>query len=158
MKIACEWERKIKDLVMKDSIQFLNRKGKNFDWDNDELSDLEVKKDTLKTIHPDIPEELPGIELEHDHNNPSQVTVRSIPSVTKKVGAARISAGLYAPPEDSAVARGVDDAPATDGGINADQGVELDKYGYDDLPRLTTEDDDSDSDGNDKKRGRRYPR
>ena len=41
---------------MKYSIQFFNRKGKKFDWDNDELSNLEVKKDPIKTIHPDIPE------------------------------------------------------------------------------------------------------
>ena len=62
-KIACEWGRKSKKLVMKDSIQFLNRKGKRFNWDNDELSDLEVIKDPLKTIHPDITEELPGIKV-----------------------------------------------------------------------------------------------
>ena len=44
--------------------------------------------------------------------------------------------------------RGVDDAPATDGSDDADQRVESDEDedGYDDLPRLTTEDDDSDSD------------
>ena len=77
LKIACEWGRKIKKLVMKDSIQFLNRKGKKFDWDNDELSDLEVKKDPSKMIHPDIPEYLPGIELERERNTPSRVTVRS---------------------------------------------------------------------------------
>ena len=44
LKIACKWGRKRKKLVMKDSIQFLNRKRKKFDWDNDKLSDLEVKK------------------------------------------------------------------------------------------------------------------
>ena len=82
LKIACEWGRTSKKLVMKDSIQFLNRKGKKFDWDNDELSELEAKKDPLKIIHPDIPAELPGIELEHDHNTPSRVTVSSKTSVT----------------------------------------------------------------------------
>ena len=45
LKIACEWGRNSKNLVMKDSIQFLNKKGKKFDWDNNELSNLEIKKD-----------------------------------------------------------------------------------------------------------------
>ena len=152
LKIVCEWGRKSKNLVMKDSIKFLNRKGKKFDWDNDKLSDLEVKKDPLKMIHPDILEELPGIELERDHNTLSRVTVRSKTSVTEKAAAARISSGLDAPPEDSAVTRGVDDAPIMGGSDYADKGVELDEdeYGDDDIPRLTTEDDDSDSNGNDK--------
>ena len=123
LKIACEWGRKSKKLVMKDSIQFLNRKGKKFDWDNDELSDLEVKKYPLKMVHPDIPAEFPRIEIERDRNTPSRVTVRSKPSVTKQAEAARVSDGLDAPPEDSAVTRVVDDAPATDGNDDADQGV-----------------------------------
>ena len=45
--------------------------------------------------------------------------------------------------------RGVDDTTATDGGDNTDKGVQLDEDGYDDLPRLTTEDDNSDSDEDD---------
>ena len=146
LKIACDWGRKRKKLVMKDSIQFLKRKGKTFDWDNDEPSDLEVKKDPIKMIHPDIPAELPGIKLERDLNTPSRVTVRSKPSVAEQAAAARISAGLDAPREDRAMTRGVDDAPTTDGGDNTDKGVELDEDGDDDLPRLTTEDDDRDSD------------
>ena len=50
LKIASEWGRKSKKLVMRDSIQFLNRKGKKFNWDNDELSDLEVNKYPIKMI------------------------------------------------------------------------------------------------------------
>ena len=123
LKIACKWGRKSKKLVMKDSIQFLNRKGKKFEWYNDELSNLEVKKDPSKMIHPDIPAELPGIELERDRNTPSRVTVRIKPSVTEQASSARISAGLDVPPEDSAVTIGVYDAHATDGNDNADQGV-----------------------------------
>ena len=47
--------------------------------------------------------------------------------------------------------RGVDDAPATDSSYNIDEGVTdegvgSDEAGDDDLPRLTTEDDGSDSD------------
>ena len=46
--------------------------------------------------------------------------------------------------------RGVEDAPSTDGGNNTDEGVTdkgvgSDEAGDDDLPRITTEDVDSDS-------------
>ena len=109
---------------MEDSIQFLNRKGKKFNWDNDELSDLEVKKDPIKMIYPDIPAELPGIKLECDLNTLSRVTVHSKPSVTKQVAAARISDGLDTTREDSAMNRGVDDSPAMGGGDKTDEGVE----------------------------------
>ena len=123
LKIACKWGCKIRKLVMKDCIQFLIRTGKKFDWDNDKLSNLEVIKDPLKMIHPDIPVELPGIDLERDRNTPSRVTVHSKTIVTEQAAAARISAGLDAPPEDSAVTRGVEDAPSTEGRDDADEGV-----------------------------------
>ena len=113
------------------------------------VSNLEVKIDPIKMIHPDIQAELPGIKLERDLNTPSRVKVRSKPSVTEQAAAARISSGLDAPGEDSAVTRGVNDAPATDGGDNTDQGVESDEVRDDDLPRLTTEDNDIDSDEDD---------
>ena len=73
LKIASEWGLKSKKLVMRDSIQFLNRKEKKFDWENDKMSDLEVKKDPIKMIHPDIPAKLPGIKLERDVHTPSQM-------------------------------------------------------------------------------------
>ena len=57
---------------MKDSVQFLNRKGEKFDWDNDKMSDLEVKTDPSKMIHPDLLAELPGIDFQRDRTNPSQ--------------------------------------------------------------------------------------
>ena len=67
-------------------------------------------------IHPDIPAELPGIKLERDLNTSSRLTVHNKLSVTEQAADARISAGLDAPREDSAVTRGVDDAPVTNGG------------------------------------------
>ena len=57
------------------------------------------------------------------------MTVSRKPSVTGQAAAARISAGLDAPHEDSAVTRGVYNAPAMDGGDNADQGVVSDEDG-----------------------------
>ena len=40
IETASAWGRKSKKLIMKDSVQFLNRKGEKFDWDNDDLNDL----------------------------------------------------------------------------------------------------------------------
>ena len=74
------------------------------------------------------------------------MTVRRKPSVTEQAADARISAGLDAPHEDSTMTRGVDEAPATDIGNNTDEGVGSEEARDDDIPRLTTEDDDSDSD------------
>ena len=132
---------------MKDSVQFLNRKGEKFDWDDDELSELEVKTEPSKMIHPDILAELPGMELQRDYNTPSRVTVRSGPTPTEQAAAAEIAAGLDAPYENSAETRGVDDAPAAEVSDDADQGVQSveEENGEDDPPRLITDDDQSDS-------------
>ena len=46
------------------AIQIRNRHGGNFDWDNDDMSALEVTTELLKMIHPDMVANLPGIELE----------------------------------------------------------------------------------------------
>ena len=45
LKIANAWGRMSKRLILKDSITFTNQHGKKFDWENDDLSDLEVKND-----------------------------------------------------------------------------------------------------------------
>ena len=44
IKTASAWGRKSEKLNMKDSVQFLNRKGEKFDWDNDDLNDRKSKK------------------------------------------------------------------------------------------------------------------
>ena len=65
--------RNSKKLILKDSIKFLNRSEKKFDWDNDKLSEIEVKEDQSKMIHPNVPAEIPGIELESNLAAPSRV-------------------------------------------------------------------------------------
>ena len=45
IKRANWWGRKSKELTLKGSIKFINCSGKRFNWDNDELSELEVKED-----------------------------------------------------------------------------------------------------------------
>ena len=152
IKTTSAWGRKNKKLIMKDSVQFLNRKGKNFDWDNDDLDDLEIKKDPSKLIHPDIPAEFPGMELQRDQNTPSRVTVhyptRTERDPKKEAAAARIAAGLDTPPEDSEPTRGVDDTADTaeDTG-DVDQGVDHDSDDDSEyLPDLVNRGNESDSD------------
>ena len=45
LAVSNVWRHKSKKIMMRDLIPFINRKGKKFDWDNDELSDFEVIKD-----------------------------------------------------------------------------------------------------------------
>ena len=129
LKVANTWDRKSKKLILKNTIQFLNRKGKKFNWDNNKLSDLEVKEDQLKMIHPNIPVELPGIELGINWTALLRLIVRNKSAAAEQASAARIYAGLDAPPGYGAGARGVDDAPDANGNGDADQGVLPDAEG-----------------------------
>ena len=55
-------ERKSHNITKKD--RFLNRKNEKFDWDNDDLSEIQVVKNQPNLVHPDIIAEFPGIETE----------------------------------------------------------------------------------------------
>ena len=61
---ASAWGRRSKELIAKYSIQFCNRLGRNFDWENEDLSKLEVTTELPRMIYPDMVANLPGIELE----------------------------------------------------------------------------------------------
>ena len=83
---------------------------------------MEVKKDLSKMIHPDILAEFPEMEFQRDQCTLSRVTV-SYPvqkehDPGKEAVAARVAAGLDAPPEDSTTTRGVDDTAETTHGTN----------------------------------------
>ena len=54
------WGKRSVRAIKRNRIDFLNRKGEKFDWDNDDLSDLEVTDEQPKMIDPgvaDVPEE-----------------------------------------------------------------------------------------------------
>ena len=40
----------------------MNRKGEKFDWDNDDLADLQAVDKQQKLVHPDIISEIPWVE------------------------------------------------------------------------------------------------
>ena len=64
------WGMKSKREIRKIKLKFQNRKGNFFDWDNEELEDNEnVEEGQENLIHPDVIDEIPGVELESDYEN-----------------------------------------------------------------------------------------
>ena len=58
--------------IKKNAIKFLNRNKEKFDWDNDDLDDLEVESGE-KRIYPEVPDGVPGVpEVEPPNNTSSK--------------------------------------------------------------------------------------
>ena len=91
---ASAWGQQSKELIAKNAIQFLNRHEEKFDWDNDDLSKLEVTTEHPKMIHPDMVANLPGIELESDFPIMAVLTSVNLPDIMTQLTATRINAGL----------------------------------------------------------------
>merc|ERR1712194_836549 len=61
--------KKTKAQITKDSIQFLNRMGEKFDWENYEVETIQVVRSEPEKVQRDhvVPAEIPGIEIEDDY-------------------------------------------------------------------------------------------
>ena len=46
---------------MRNKLEFLNRNGEKFDWENDDSAEIEVKAKEEKLVQPDFIAEIPGI-------------------------------------------------------------------------------------------------
>ena len=68
LKKANAWGKNSKAQITKDSIQFLNRMGEKFDWENDEVKTIQVVRSEPEKVQRDhvVPSEIPGIEIEDD--------------------------------------------------------------------------------------------
>jgi hypothetical protein len=121
---AIEWGEKGKAQITKDSIQFLNRLGKQFEWDNDEVEDLQVVMNEPEKVQRDhgVPAEIPGIEIEDDYKAVPGPAVeheleKESVDVRKRALAARANSGLNVVDTPLVTTRGVnshginDDAP-----------------------------------------------
>ena len=106
IKKASAWGRRSKKIIGKNSIQFCNRHGEKFDWDNDYLSKLKVTMDLPKMIHPDMVVNIPGIELESDFPIPAIPTPDKQPGIMTQLAAARLNSGLDEEPEANIDPRG----------------------------------------------------
>ena len=94
IKKASAWGRKSKEIIANNAIQFCNRHGGKFDWDNDDLSELEVTTDLPKMIHPDMVANLPGLELESVFPTPETPPPDKKPDTMTQLAAARLNYGL----------------------------------------------------------------
>ena len=52
---------------MRNKLEFLNRNGEKFDWENDDLAEIEVKAKEEKLVEPDFIAKIPGIPLESNY-------------------------------------------------------------------------------------------
>ena len=58
------WDKHSKQAILRGRLDFLNRKGETFDWDNNKLADLQELTEQLKLIHPDIISEISRVKTE----------------------------------------------------------------------------------------------
>ena len=61
------WDRRGVQTIKHDRIDFLNRNGKKFDWNNNDLSELEVIDDQPKLVDPEVTSEVTGLD-EYDQD------------------------------------------------------------------------------------------
>ena len=87
-----EWGRKGDAAIKRSCIEFWNRTGEKFDWDNDDLSELEVISEQPKLVDPGVAEiPLSAAPEEELGGSPA---VPEKPSYVTRAVAARRRAGL----------------------------------------------------------------
>ena len=82
-------------MIQRGHLKFLNRNGETFDWENDELANLETDRTEEKLGHPDFIAEIPGIETETDYEDivgPQSASQGHKSTLAQQVAAARQSA------------------------------------------------------------------
>ena len=76
----------------------MNRRGEKFDWDNDDLVDLQAVNEQPKLVHPDIISEIPGVETTNMYNRiigPTLLDEKEEPlSYAKRAAKACMNTGL----------------------------------------------------------------
>ena len=133
---ASAWGRQSKEIIATNAIQFCNRHGGKFDWDNDDLSKLQFTTELPNMIHPDMLANLPGIELESDFLRPAVPTSGKKLDIMTQLVAARLNAGLENDPEANIDPKGVIDTPDMSPRDDMDPGV---SWGQGVLPTIEEE-------------------
>ena len=111
--VANQWVKKGKAAIMQGIIKFLNRNGENFDWDNDDLGEIEVVVKEPKLIKPDFVDEITGIDMDSDYEKiigpkPDEEHDAK-PSISEHAADASRNAGLETNVNIHSTTRGVDD-------------------------------------------------
>ena len=85
-----------KHAIQRGHLKFLNRNSEEFDWENDDLANLETDRTEEKLVHPDFIVEVPGIKTKANYEDivDSQSESQELkPAVAQRVAAARQSTG-----------------------------------------------------------------
>ena len=94
-------------------IKFINRNGEKFDWDNDDLGEIEVLVKEPKLIQPDFIAEIPGIDMDSTYYKiigPKPDEEQDVnPSISERAAATRRNTGLETDVDVHVMTRGVDD-------------------------------------------------
>ena len=111
--VANQWGGKGKAAIMQGRIKFLNRNGEKFDWDNDDLGEIEVVVKYPKLIQTDFITEIPGIDMDSDYEKiigpkPDEEQDAK-PLISEHAEDARRNAGLESNVDVHVTTRGVDD-------------------------------------------------
>ena len=127
-KKANAWGKKSKAHITKDSIQFLNKMGEKFDWENDEVETLQVVRSEPEKVQRDhvVPAEIPGIEIEDDYvavQGPAvELETDKEPMDIRRLAlTTRVTAGLGEADAHLNTTRGVDEHGAHDDTPTIDQ-------------------------------------
>ena len=92
------WGKQSKQAILRGRIGILNRKGEIFDWDNDNLVDLQTIDKQPKLMHPDILSEIPGVKTSDMYNGIIRQTPigkeEKLPLYAECAAKACINAGL----------------------------------------------------------------
>ena len=82
------------------TVEFANRAKQQYTWDN---AELDVIPGEQELVHPDIPAEIPGVELERDSDDDAVVQPDPSPSLNARMTRARANAlgGSSAQPHES---------------------------------------------------------
>ena len=64
LKKVENWGKRGKWAILRGRTDFLNQKGETFDWDKDDLANLQAGKEQPKLIHPDVIVEVPWVKTE----------------------------------------------------------------------------------------------
>ena len=108
---------------MRGQIKFLNRHGIKFDWDNDDLEEIEPSKTEEKLVQPDFIAEVPGIAVQGDYDKiirtkPGAGSDKEIPSVAQRMAEASKNSGRNLEANTQVKDRGVD-IGSSDGSVIA---------------------------------------
>jgi len=121
LKKTNAWGKKSKGQIMKDLIQFLNRMGERFDWENDKVNTLQVVRSEPEKVQRDhvVPAEIPGIEIGDGYvavQGPAvELETDKEPMDIRRLAlAARVTAGLGEAGVHLNTTRGVDEHGAHD--------------------------------------------